>query len=134
MTKEKQSRVCDTCRYDGGWHYDDEGNATRCPNYLAADAAATAQKLSAEANERAKEAAHRIIADAAETLPEFSANQVRQAMEDAQIPSAVIGNAFNWAHKQGLIVPTGRRVMSTEDTTRHRIDVWASTKFKGTAA
>jgi hypothetical protein len=124
--KPKLPRTCPTCRLDGGWHYDDEGNARRCGNWLAAELHDEAVKLTEEGREQAREAARRIVSDAAHGLPEFSANNCRLALDAAQVPGSVVGGAFRWAFNQGLIKKTGRKVMSDEDTTRHEIDVWQS--------
>lgn len=134
--KPKPPRVCDECRYDGGWHYIDEGperqpRRVRCNNYLAADLLEQAQKLTEEARAQAKEAARRIVADAAETRYLFSANDLRKELDAAQVPGSVVGGAFTWAKEQGLITKTEQRVMSDQESTRHGIDVWRSLRYRG---
>lgn len=129
MSGGKQKiELCAHCRYDGGWHYDEDGNPSR-PHHDAAKAKEAAQKIVELAHEEQTKQAREIVALAAESLFEFSANNIRVEMKLADINErAVIGAAFDWAHKQGLIEPTGRYVMSTEPSTRHRINVWRSVK------
>lgn len=130
--KAKPERTCPACRFDGGWHYDDAGNATRCANYLAADLAVQALAITEAANHAATEAARLIVEDAARTYFEFSANNVRDDCEAAGIPGPVVGAAFVWASgKAGLIEGTGRRVMSTDPATRHKIEIWRSKVWRG---
>jgi hypothetical protein len=126
VTAVKPPRTCPECRYDGGLHYTDDliPKSFRCPNYLAADLHEQAQQLTEEAHTQAKEAARRIVADAAATRHLFSANDIRDELDAAQIPGPVVGGAFTWAKNQGLIVKTDRRVMSNEASTRHEIPVW----------
>jgi hypothetical protein len=121
-----QRRTCDVCKYDGGWHLDDPDHPVRCPNWFAADEQAHVQQLTVEAHTRAFKAAKAIIADTARSLPTFSGNDTRAAMEDAQIPSGVIGAAFSASVREGVIEASGRYVQSTEPSTRHRIIVWSS--------
>lgn len=126
MSGQKPPRTCPECVHDGGFHYTDDlvPKAYRCPNYLAATFHEQAQQLTAEAHKQATEAARRIVADAAATRHEFSANDIRTELDAAQIPGPVVGGAFRWAKEQGLIVKADRRVMSNEPSTRHPIDVW----------
>lgn len=139
MTKAQPVRSCDECRYSGSWHYREnpdtlEMEPYRCPNYLAAEAAATAQKMTADAHTEAFKAAKQIIRDAADHMPELNGNQLRELFEAAQIDSPVIGAAFSACAREGVIEPTGRYIPSTEQTTRHRIAVWRSLRYRGSAA
>lgn len=137
MSREKPQRVCDVCKYDGGWHLDDPDHPTRCPNYLAADEQERLRTVAAEyrADERSKAAtaAQAIMRDLAHVHAELSANDCRAVFEQARVPSSLIGYAFRWAKSEQLIEETGRFVQSTEKTTRHRIAVWASLVYRGAA-
>jgi hypothetical protein len=132
----KAARVCDDCRYDGGWHYDEAGNATRCGNYVSAQLVEQAHELSALAHEQAMRAAKEIITDAARSMPVFSANCIREALDAAQIPGPVVGAAFRALaqQKQPVIARTDERVQSNETTTRHEIYKWRSLIIRKRAA
>jgi hypothetical protein len=123
MTGQKPARTCATCRLDGGWHYDDEGRATRCPNYSAAALQAEAQKLTAVQADARTEALRRIITDAAQRLPVLSANSIQDELEAAQVDGGgAVGAAFTWAARKGYIEATGRLIPSTRKATNgHRI-------------
>ncbi len=126
MTKPK-IEYCDECRWDNGNHYaDDEARTISRPHHDAAKAAEVSLQAVGLAHEQQTEQAHAIIEAAAETMLEFSANQIRQQMVDAGIDGPIIGAAFAWAAAEGLIEDTGRTVPSTEASTRHRIHVWRS--------
>jgi hypothetical protein len=133
--RTRPARTCEICRFDGGFHYDDPDNPTRCPNYLAADLMIQALAMTEAANHAATEAARLIVEDAARTHYEFSANTIRAEVEAADIPGPVMGAAFVWAAgKAGLIEGTGRRVMSTDPATRHKIEIWRSKVWRGADA
>lgn len=126
----KPPPLCRRCQVEGVWRYDDDGNVIgKCECRLAAQVQAQAQKLTADAHTEAFKAAKAIIHDAAEQYPEFSANQIRDLFEDARVDSPVIGAAFSACVRDGVIEGTGRYVQSTEASTRHRIQIWASLAF-----
>lgn len=131
-------RNCDECRYDGGKHYNEDG--TRwwdCPNRVAADAQKRALELTAAAHEKQTEAAKQILKDAAASMVEFSANQIRDRFDHADITDKqVIGAAFNALAnaKPPVIEGTGRYVQSTDPATRHRIQVWRSLIYRSRRA
>lgn len=115
-----QVRSCDVCRTDGSWHYDTNGKATRCPNWLAAEQHKEALALTAQAHVDALKAAKAIVRDFAETHARFSSNNTRAAMQDAGIPSPIVGVAFRSCAEAGLIEACGT-VRNTDDNTRHRV-------------
>ncbi len=126
MTKTKV-QLCDECKWDNGNHYaDDEARTITRPHHDAAAAAASSLRIVELAHEQQTEQARLIVAAAAETMLEFSANQIRQQMVDAGIEGPAVGAAFKWAETQGLIEATGRSVQSTDPATRHRLNVWRS--------
>lgn len=124
------ARSCDECRYNGSWHVDpDTGRSWRCPNFLSADLQAQALKLTAEAHRAQFEAAKGVICDAALSLQVFSANTIRDRFEAADITDrAVIGAAFNALSRSKTppIRATGEYELSSEATTRHKIQRWES--------
>lgn len=130
MTKPKPKRSCPECALTGSWHFTDdlEPRAYRCPVYVQAQLVEQAHELTATAHVEALEAAKRIIRDTAERLPIFSANEIRQELEAAQIPGPVVGSAFRALAqcKDPVIARTDDRVQSNEDTTRHEIYRWKS--------
>jgi hypothetical protein len=79
----------------------------------------------ASANADKLAAAVAIIRDTAARHDEFSANDTRDAMEEAGVTGPVVGVAFRTALDQGAIEPTGRRVKSTQRATNaHRVDTY----------
>ena len=129
----KKPRVCATCRTDGGWHYDDDGQATRCPNWNTAELAKKAERITAAHSEQTKKAARQIVEDAARAHYEFSSNEIAEQVEAADLPGSAVGPAFKWAEGQGLITGTDRFVMSRKASTRHRVQVWRSRVWRGQA-
>ena len=135
-------RNCAECKYAGSWHYREdpvthEMVPYRCPNFLSADLQAEALKLTAEAHRAQFEAAKGVICDAALARSEFSANTIRDQFEAADITDrSVIGAAFNALanSKNPPIEGTGRFVQSTDQATRHRIQVWASRIYRQAAS
>ena len=119
-------QTCDECRYDGGIHYSADGTQSWRPHLDELQTKQRAQAVVEAAHEQQVRDARRIIRDAAERHYEFSANTIRQELDDAGIDGPVVGAAFTWAQTQGVIEATGRSVMSSEASTRHRINVWAS--------
>lgn len=137
MTQTAELRgSCETCRadYTPGWHTEDDGipehppRVVPCPNKAAAKLVRQARQMETERKDAAKEAAKRIVSDAAHSFAEFSANQLRDRIQAAQIVSpGAMGQAFTWAKNQNLIEWTGRMVPSNDpDTHGHRIFVWRS--------
>lgn len=139
MTASKLRYCCDECRIESpGWHWIDDGNPEHqprmvpCPEKQRAEQAAKVAKLTADEHTRAFKAAKEIIHDAARVHAEFSANTCRQEIEAAQIPGAVVGAAFSWAQREGLIEATGRTTPSTDEGTHsHRLFVWRSLVYRG---
>lgn len=123
--KAKVVVLCAACQLDGGWHYDDPDQPTR-PHHDAARAAENALRIVELAHEEQTKQAREIVRYAADSMLEFSANNIRKQMLDAGIEGPVVGAAFKWAETHGLIEATGRSVQSTEASTRHRINVWRS--------
>lgn len=115
-----QVRNCDVCRTDGSWHYDANGKATRCPNWLAAEQHKEALALTAQAHVDALKAAKAIVRDFAETRARFSSNDTRVAMQDAGIPSPIVGVADGAARLDQLRFGAGPEC-DTDDNTRHRV-------------
>lgn len=125
MTTKLRVETCAECRFDSGWHYPDDGEPYR-PHLDAAKAKERAQAIVEAAHEQQVADARRIVQTAAETKYEFSANDIRQQILDAGIEGPVVGAAFTWCEKQGVIEATGRRVQSSDPATRHAINVWRS--------
>lgn len=130
MTAKPKIELCPSCRYDGGWHYDDDGNATR-PHHDAAKLHEHAETVVAEASKRQVEAALLIVKDAAETMQEFSANNLAAEFDAAQIDSSgATGQAFRIAHQRGWIEDTKQRIASTKKGTNGaEVKVWRSLRF-----
>lgn len=137
MTAVKPRWTCDVCRLlSPGWHTipsadpDIPDEVVRCPTWLASKNATMAQAFAAGETTAAKEAAHRVITDAAHGMSVLNANTVRDRFEDAQVPSALIPGAFTWAKNQRLIEKMDTRVMSTEKGTRHEVAQWRSLVYR----
>jgi hypothetical protein len=133
----KKVKLCSPqCVIDNGWHYD-EDVPYRCPNLAAAKNLEYAHQLTADAHRKAFDAAKAIIRDAAEHLPELSANSIRSEVEAAQIPGPVVGAAFAALanSKDAPIEASGRYVKSTDPGThQHRLVVWRSRICKRAAS
>lgn len=112
--------TCPVCVTDGGYHFAEDGTASRCPNYLATKNHEAALALTADAHVDALRAAKQIVKDFAETHPKFSSNDTRAAMQDAGVPSPIVGVAFRACAEAGLIEAVGT-VRNTDDNTRHRV-------------
>lgn len=134
--KAKPSRVCDECRYDGGWHLADPDNPTRCPNYLAAELQIEAQRLTKTQTDARTEALRQIIIDAAQRLPVLSANSIQDELAAAQVDGGgAVGAAFAWAASHGYIEATGRMVKSTRAATNgHRVFEYRSLVYRSGSA
>ena len=128
--------TCAECVTDGGFHYDEDGRQSRCPNYLATKNHEAALKLTSAQNADALKAALAIVRDFAETRAEFCGNDCREAMQAAHVPSGTVGAAFSISASgdNPIIAATGRFVQSTEASTRHRIGVWRSLIHSSAAA
>lgn len=124
-TKQAPVELCAVCRFDGGWHFDDPDNPTR-PHHEAARLREAARILAEISHDEAKQKAREIVEAAAAQRFEFSANDLHAEFDKEGVPESLHAGAFTWAHKQGLIVPTGRGVMSKDPKTRHRLNVWRS--------
>lgn len=139
------ARSCPDCRYSGtpGRHIIDpaEGRTdfaadeladlepyeVPCPNVAADDERQRLEKIVADQHTTAFKAAKEVLRDAAHAMAELDANRIRDLFDKAQVPTPLRGSAVRWAANEGnLLEPTGRRVMSTEPSTRHRVDVWRS--------
>lgn len=134
MTAVKH-QPCRRCTVEGPWRFDDDGHCIgKCSCITTATAQAEAQRLTADAHTRAFQAAKAIITDAAHGMAELNGNVLREAFEQAQIPSPIIGAAFSACRRDGVIAETGRFVQSTEASTRHRIAVWGSLVYRSGSA
>lgn len=142
MTGKFTCEVCAPPKGDG-WHYSEdpvtlELTAYPCPRKAAEKQAEATRQYVADESTKAAKAAREIIRDKARFLPELSANDVRREMEHAGVPKSLIGGAFR-SLAQGAD-PTlahfdpPRFVMSLEETTRHRIELWRSLKCRSGAA
>ena len=136
MTVAKPARSCPTCRYDNSWHYAEDGRATRCPAYLAAELQQQAKQLTKQAGDARTEALRQIIIDTAQRLPVLSANSIQDELEAAQVDGGgAVGAAFNWAARKGYIEATGRLVPSTRPgTNKHRIFEYRSLSYRRSVA
>lgn len=112
-------RSCDVCKYDGSWHYDENGNASRCPNWLMAEEAERAKELRVRQQNDREEAAQRIVHDAAQRFFLFSANAIQDEIKAAGLDgdSGVMGRAFTHALREAWIVHTGNTEPSTKRST-----------------
>lgn len=120
--------TCRECVTDGGFHYDDNGVPSRCPNYGITKNHEAALALTKQQNTKAFEAAKQIIRDFAETHMEFSSNHTQEAMDQAQVPGPTIGRAFTACAEERVIENTGRMVKHRDNTIRHRVSLWKSLK------
>lgn len=125
MTKPKIT-YCSECQFSNGWHYSEDGTQSWRPHLDEYRAKQHALAVVEAAHEQQVAEARRIVKAAAESMFEFSANQIRQQILDAGIDGPVVGAAFTWCEKQGFIEATGRRVQSTDPATRHALNVWRS--------
>lgn len=121
------ARSCDVCRFDGSWHYDEDGKATRCPNWLAEELRTHAAELAVKQASDRDEAAWLIVQEAAKRFREFSVNNIRKEIDAAQIDDqSTMGRAFTRAQQERLIVATGRREPSRKEGTKSTVNVWRS--------
>jgi hypothetical protein len=134
VTSSKLRYCCDECRIvSPGVHWIEPEDPTQqpypvpCPEKVQAQQAVKVAELTAKQKDAARKEARRIVADTAERLPYFSANDCHDESDAAQIVSqGAMGEAFTWARRKGLIEHTDQRVMSNRGTTRRTIDVWRS--------
>ena len=146
-TRGRAARSCDDCRYSGspGLHWIDpaEGHtdlsaddlarlepySVPCPNAAADDERHRIEELVKLSHQNAWKAAQEVMRDVADTLPEFNANTIRERFDLADVPKTLRGSAVKWAADHGLIESAGRRVMSSEASTRHPVEVWRSKRY-----
>lgn len=133
MVSRQLTRIplCGSC--EDGWITDDDGALIeRCPCRYATPTGAERRDKAVSRSEKAhpaeRDAARKVVADAAETFETFTANEIRHLMRYAGIThTALIGGAFTWAKNQGLIEDTGGLRESTDEGTHEkRIAVWRS--------
>lgn len=138
MTGLAKKPLCGHC--EAGWLYDETGDeaiVTPCPCRSTAtpegerDAALAG---TAGSNPQAMKAALRIIRDHALSMPVFSSNDTRHAMLVAQIPPAVIGNAFRQAAKDRVIRADSYLPSTDPATHAHPVRSWQSLIYRAAAS
>lgn len=122
--------TCAQCRHTGGWLEDEATGKPvgRCP---CMHRTVTGPAAAADAHPQALGAALRIIEHAAKTLASFSANNILDEIEAAQVPGPVVGNAFSAAAKKRWIEFHGQYEPSLKPGTHgHPIKRWESRLYR----
>lgn len=135
--------TCPECVLTNGWHEIDDGNPehqpqlVRCPNRAITEQAEQARKLGIQQQTDRDLAARAILEDAAHRFLEFSANNIQDEIRAAQLDNdpGVMGRAFTWAQREGLIANTGRLVKSVKEGTHGKpVAIYRSLLRDGTRA
>lgn len=131
-------KLCATCRIEGPWRYDDDGNNPTkhdCakpapPSQTPAEARDEGTRAAADANPAAMEAAMLVIRDTAHRLPVFSANDCRIEFEMAGVPGPVRGAAFGQAIRLHYLRSAGTEASTEASTNAHHIRIYESLIYR----